>query len=71
MTGTGHSSCLPAQRPSLGVMLNPYAEPVTGPMWSSALEQQSARAGVLCLVLREASWLTGHTSEISGGFWGG
>jgi len=28
--GIGHSSWLLAQRPSMGVMLNPYGEPVTG-----------------------------------------
>jgi len=30
MLGIGHSSWLPAQRPSLGVMFNPYGEPLTG-----------------------------------------
>ena len=32
--GIGHSSWLLAQRPSLGVMLNPYGEPVAGPRWA-------------------------------------
>jgi hypothetical protein len=28
--GIGHSSCPPAQSPSMGVVLNPYRGPVTG-----------------------------------------
>ncbi len=30
MGGIGHSSWVLAQRPSMSVMLSPYAEPVTG-----------------------------------------